>query len=148
MHTRLYTKRSLCAAFLLKEVRNIPDFRIKQHGKETIYEQIVFQVKLLIANGEPKIGDALPSVRNFAKSLEVSTLSVRRAYAELKNEGIIESVEGKGNFVAEKLNRSSLKDALLREVENEAKRIILLAKQNGVKLAELQEIIGIFWKES
>jgi len=132
----------------LKEVRNIPDFRIKQHSKETIYEQIVFQVKLLIANGEPKIGDALPSVRNFAKSLEVSTLSVRRAYAELKNEGIIESVEGKGNFVAEKLNRSSLKDALLREVENEAKRIILLAKQNGVKLAELQEIIGIFWKES
>ena len=132
----------------MKEVRNIPDFRIKQHSKETIYEQIVFQVKLLIANGEPKIGDALPSVRNFAKSLEVSTLSVRRAYAELKNEGIIESVEGKGNFVAEKLNRSSLKDALLREVENEAKRIILLAKQNGVKLAELQEIIGIFWKES
>ena len=103
---------------------------------------------MLIANGELKIGDPLPSVRNLAKSLEISTLSVQRAYTELKNEGIIESVEGKGNFVAEELNRSSLKDALLREVETEAKRIILLAKQNGVELAELQEIIDIFWKEN
>ena len=125
----------------------IPDFIIKQHSKETIYEQIIFQVKLLIANGELKVGDGLPSVRNLAKSLEVSTLSVQRAYTELQNDGIIESAEGKGNFVAEGLNKSSLKDALLREVEDEAKKIIQIARQNGVELAELQELIKIFWED-
>jgi len=125
----------------------IPDFIIKQQSKETIYEQIIFQIKLLIANGELKVGDILPSVRNLAKSLEVSTLSVQRAYTELKKDGIIESVEGKGYFVSESLNKSSLKDALLREVEDEAKRIIQIAKQNGVELTELQEIIKIFWED-
>ena len=125
----------------------IPDFIIKQHSKETIYEQIIFQVKLMIANGELKVGDGLPSVRNLAKSLEVSTLSVQRAYTELQHDGIIESVEGKGNFVAEGLNKASLKDALLREVEAEARRIIQIAKENGVELAELQEIINIFWED-
>jgi len=134
-------------AILLKGWCYIPDFVIKQHSKETIYEQIIFQVKLLIANGELKVGDGLPSVRNLAKSLEVSTLSVQRAYTELQNDGIIESVEGKGNFVAEGLNKSSLKDALLREVEDEAKKIIQIAKQNGVELDELQELIKIFWED-
>jgi len=132
---------------ILKGWCYIPDFIIKQHSKETIYEQIMFQIKLLIANGELKVGDSLPSVRNLAKSLEVSTLSVQRAYTELQKDGIIESVEGKGNFVAEGLNKSSLKDALLREVESEAKRIIQIAKQNGVDLSELQEIIKIFWED-
>ena len=85
-------------AILLKGWCYIPDFVIKQHSKETIYEQIIFQVKLLIANGELKVGDGLPSVRNLAKSLEVSTLSVQRAYTELQNDGIIESVEGKATL--------------------------------------------------
>ena len=117
------------------------NFIIKQNSKETIYEQIIFQIKLAVANDELKIGDVLPSVRNLSKSLEVSTLSVQRAYAELQKDGIIESVEGKGNFVARGLSKSSLKDALLREVEDEARRIIQTAKQNGIELLELQELI-------
>jgi len=133
---------------MMKEWCRIPDFIIKQHSKETIYEQIIFQIKLQIANGELKVGDGLPSVRNLAKSLEVSTLSVQRAYTELQNDGIIESVEGKGNFVAQGLNKSSLKDAMLREVEDEAKKIIQIAKQNSVELAELQELIKILWEEN
>lgn len=122
------------------------NFIIKQNSKATIYEQIIFQIKLFIANGELKLGDPLPSVRNLAKSLEVSTLSVQRAYAELQKEGIIEGIEGKGNFVAEELNKSSLKDALLTEVEEELKKAIVLARQNGVGLEELQNLMEILWE--
>ena len=125
----------------------IPDFVIKQHSRETIYEQIIFQIKLLIANGELKVGDSLPSVRNLAKSLEVSTLSVQRAYTELQKDKIIESIEGKGSFVAEELNKSSLRDALMQEVEEEAKRTVRIAKQNGIELVELQELIKILWED-
>lgn len=122
------------------------DFIIKQNSKETIYNQIILQIKLLIANGELRVGDSLPSVRNLSKSLSVSTLSVQRAYTELQKDGIIESVEGKGTFVAEGLNKSALKDDLLREVEEETKKTILTAKQNGVELSELQELITILWQ--
>ena len=94
-----------------------------------------------------KTGDSLPSVRKLSKSLSVSTLSVQRAYTELQKEKIIESVEGKGSFVAEGLNKSSLKDDLLHEVEEETKKTIMTAKQNGVELSELQELIAILWYE-
>ena len=130
-----------------KGVINILNFIVKQNSKDTIYEQIIFQIKLQVANGELKVGDSLPSVRNLSKALEVSTLSVQRAYAELQKSGIIESVEGKGNFVAAGLNSSYLKEALLREVEEEARKTIQIAKQNGIECMELTELIKILWED-
>ena len=124
------------------------EFIVNPNSKETIYEQIIFQVKLLIANGELKIGDSIPSVRNLAKSLSVSTLSVQRAYTELQKEGIIESTEGKGNYVSANLSKSSLKDALIRAVEEEAQRVIHIAKQNGIELSELTELIQLLWEDN
>lgn len=126
----------------------IVEFIINPTGKETIYEQIIFQIKLAIANGELKVGDGIPSVRGLAKSLSVSTLSVQRAYSELQREGIIESAEGKGNFVSANLSKDSLKDALIKAVEEEAARIIRVAKQNGIQLHELNDLIQILWEEN
>jgi len=93
------------------------------------------------------VGDNLPSVRALSKALEVSTLSVQRAYTELQKVGIIESVEGKGSFVAAALNPSHLKDALLIEVEDEAKKVIQIAQQNGIDISELLELIKILWED-
>jgi len=124
------------------------EFIVNPNSKETIYEQIIFQIKLSIANGELQVGDSVPSVRNLAKSLSVSNLSVQRAYAELQKEGIIESAEGKGNYVSANLSKSSLRDALIKAVEDEAQRIIRIAKQNGIELNELNELIQILWEDS
>ena len=124
------------------------EFIINPNSKETIYDQIIFQIKLSIANGELQIGDSVPSVRSLAKSLSISTLSVQRAYAELQKEGIIESTEGKGNYVSANLSKSVLKDALIKKVEDEAQRIIQIAKQNGIDLSELKELIQILSEEN
>ena len=124
------------------------EFTINPNSRDTIYEQIIFQIKLLIANGELQIGDSVPSVRSLAKSLSISTLSVQRAYTELQKEGIIESTEGKGNYVSANLSKSSLKDALIRGVEEEAHRIIQIAKQNGIEMSELIELIQILWEDN
>lgn len=124
------------------------EFIVNPNSKETIYEQIAFQIKLAITNGELKIGDSIPSVRSLSKSLSVSTLSVQRAYTELQKDGIIESTEGKGNYVSSNLNKSTLKDALIKAVEGEALRIISVAKQNGIELSELNELITILWEEN
>jgi len=78
----------------------------------------------------------------------VSLISVQRAYTELQNDGIIECHSGKGTFVASGVSKSSLKDALLHRVENEAQNAIQAAKENGVSLDELQELIKTLWSEN
>jgi len=134
--------------FLSKGCCCIIEFTINENSSEAIYKQIAFQVKLLIANGELKVGDKIPSVRGLSKTLSVSTLSVQRAYTELQKEGIIKGVDGKGSFVAEGVSKSSLKDGLLRDVEDEVNRSIKTAKQNGVELAEFLELVKVSWNEN
>ena len=65
-----------------------------------IYEQIVAQVKNLIISGELAAGEALPSMRFLAKELRISVITTKRAYEELERDGFIETVAGKGSFVA------------------------------------------------
>ena len=126
----------------------IVEFIVNQSSRDSIYEQIINQIKLSITKGELSAGDILPSVRALAKSLSVSTLSVQRAYAELQKEGIIESAEGKGSFVSANINTSSLKDALIQTLEGEAARIIAMAKENGIGLPELLELLQLLWEEN
>jgi len=102
----------------------------------------------MIANQTLRVGDPLPSVRGLAKSLEISTLSVQRAYKELQDAGIVESVEGKGSFVADTISYANLRESLIQEVESEAKRLIATSIKNGITLPELQELIALLWTEN
>ena len=52
-------------------------------------------------NGKLKFGDKLPSKRSFAKNLDISTITVENAYAQLMAEGYIYSLPKKGYFVSE-----------------------------------------------
>jgi GntR family transcriptional regulator len=65
-----------------------------------MYLQIVEQVRRLIAAGEWKPGDSLPSIRQLAVDLQVSVITVKRAYFELELEGLIVTQHGKGSQVA------------------------------------------------
>ncbi|SRR5579883_1175409 len=67
-----------------------------------IYRQIVDQVRLAVATGTLSPGEALPSVRSLAEQLVINFNTVSKAYAELVREGVLESLQGKGFFVAQK----------------------------------------------
>lgn len=67
-----------------------------------IYRQIVEQVRLAVATGELSPGEALPSVRSLAEQLVINFNTVSKAYTELVREGVLESLQGKGFFVAPK----------------------------------------------
>ena len=73
---------------------------ISNASGKPIYEQIVAQIKQLIMTDVLKEGDALPSMRVLAKDLRISVITTKRAYEELESEGFIETVTGKGSFVA------------------------------------------------
>jgi GntR family transcriptional regulator len=65
-----------------------------------MYLQIMEQIKLRIAVGEWVKGQPIPSIRQMAVDLEVSVITVKRAYYELEREGIIVTHHGKGSHVA------------------------------------------------
>jgi GntR family transcriptional regulator len=90
-----------------------------------IYRQIVDQVCRAIATGELAPGAQLPSVRALAEQLVINPNTVRKTYADLIREGILESHQGKGVFVARrrtvytKAERARRIDAALEAFVNE-----------------------------
>ncbi|NLO88741.1 MAG: FadR family transcriptional regulator [Clostridia bacterium] len=79
--------------------------KIKTIKKTRVYEEVVKQLKELIANGELGPGEKLPSERELAKQFGVSRVSIRQALTVLETLGLIERKIGGGTFsVAEKLD--------------------------------------------
>ena len=74
---------------------------ISNRDDRPIYEQITAQLKEMIISGKLKSGEARPSIRSLAKDLRISVITTKRAYEELERDGFIETVAGKGSFVAE-----------------------------------------------
>ncbi len=66
-----------------------------------IYEEIVRQIKTMIAEGRLKSGDQLPPERDLAEKFLVSRTSVREALRALESLGLVEIRPGEGTFVRE-----------------------------------------------
>ena len=64
---------------------------ISNNANKPIYEQITSQIKAMIMSGELKAGDAIPSMRALAKSIQVSVITVQKAYEDLHRDGFIET---------------------------------------------------------
>jgi GntR family transcriptional regulator len=76
------------------------DFIISQSDKRPMYVQIMEQMKQRIAVGDWTEGQTIPSIRQLAVDLQVSVITVKRAYLELEREGVIVTHQGKGSQVA------------------------------------------------
>lgn len=78
--------------------------RLDFRSSQPIYEQIVTQYKYLVLRGFIKPGDAIPSVRKLALELDVTPGTVAKAYRELESQCVIETIRGKGTFIANKVD--------------------------------------------
>ena len=74
--------------------------RISVQDGAPIYQQIVEQVKYLVAAGRLKPGDDVPPIRMLAEQLRINPNTVARAYLELEREGIVTMRQGFGTTVA------------------------------------------------
>lgn len=111
-----------------------------------IYEQITEQFKQLIIQGQLIPGAALPSIRGLAKELKISAMTTKRAYEDLERDGFIETVAGKGSFVA-KRNQDFLREALITEVEKHLLKAIDTAKTANVSAKELTQLLQLLMEE-
>lgn len=97
------------------------------------YRQIQEQITALIQSGQLPPGTRLPSVRELSRTTLVSLITIRRAYAELDQAGLIVRKQGQGTFVAE---RDPVQEQLkTRALAREALRQAVL----GARTAGLDE---------
>jgi len=75
-------------------------FTISQTDKRPIYLQIMEQIIQRIAVGDWAEGQPIPSIRQLAADLQVSVITIKRAYLELERDGVIVTQHGKGSRVA------------------------------------------------
>ena len=106
---------------------------ISNSSGKPIYEQIVAQIKQLIMTDVLKEGDALPSMRTLA-------------YEELEKEGFIETITGKGSFVAGK-DKELIREERYRQIEALLEKACETARMNGMTLEELLDIMTLLYKE-
>ncbi|MCR1871469.1 GntR family transcriptional regulator [Longicatena caecimuris] len=119
---------------------------ISNSSGKPIYQQIVAQIKQLIMTDVLKEGDALPSMRTLAKELRISVITTKRAYEELEKEGFIETITGKGSFVAGK-DKELIREERYRQIEALLEKACETARMNGMTLEELLDIMTLLYKE-
>ncbi|XOQ46018.1 MAG: HTH gntR-type domain-containing protein [Thermocaproicibacter melissae] len=120
------------------------DVVISNSDPKPIYKQITDQIKNQIITGVLQPGDVLPSMRVLAKELRISVITTKRAYAELEHDGFVETVGGKGCFVAAK-NREFLREEYLRKVEESLQTAVDIAKRGGITLDEMNEMLSLLY---
>ncbi|HEX5229284.1 MAG TPA: GntR family transcriptional regulator [Bryobacteraceae bacterium] len=112
-------------------------FTISQTDKRPMYLQIMEQVKQRVAVGDWEEGQSIPSIRQLAVDLEVSVITVKRAYLELEREGVILTQQGKGSIVAPTPGLGArLREQELNQYLEQAAR---LAAELGIRPKELEE---------
>lgn len=96
--------------------------------------------------GDLAAGEALPSIRSLAKDLRISVITTKRAYDELEAAGYIETVAGKGSFVAAE-SQAMLRESQLRIVEERLLEAIHAAQRAQFSLEEVENMLRLLFIE-
>ena len=123
------------------------DIILSKSSDKPIYEQISSQIKSQVLSGALVAGERLPSIRALADGLGVSVITTKRAYADLEADGLIETVQGKGCFVAEG-NQGLLREEELRRMESLLAQAATLAETFGVTRADLHKALDLVAPET
>ncbi|MCA9146129.1 MAG: GntR family transcriptional regulator [Planctomycetaceae bacterium] len=109
-----------------------------------IYQQVVNQIKYLVASGRLKQGEQLLPVRKLAEQLIVNPNTVARAYRELESDGVVESRRGSGVFVSEGVSPLAKREQ--NKILNE--RIDMLLAEAGHMNVDLEAVIKLVRQRS
>lgn len=120
---------------------------IRNSSDKPIYEQIKEQLKKEIIEGNLQEGEQLPSIRYLAKELRISVITTKRAYDELESEGFINSVQGKGSFVAGQ-NSELIREEHLKKIESHLIEALYYGKISGISKEDLKDMIDALEDEN
>lgn len=118
---------------------------LSNRSKDPIYAQIKEQIKQSVFNHTLKPGEALPSIRKLAKELQVSVITTKKAYEELEREGFVESVVGKGSFIAGH-TEDWVREQQLKRIDETLTEAVKESKLIGLSLSEIKEILELIYE--
>lgn len=119
---------------------------LSNSSNDPIYKQITDQIKAMIIDGTLKAGDSMPSMRLLAKSLHVSVITAQHAYEDLQKDGFIETIAGKGTFVASQ-NKDFIKEEQLKLIQDKVEDAVKIAKIYDVSLETVEDMLKLIYEE-
>jgi GntR family transcriptional regulator len=109
--------------------------RIDPGESAPLHEQLAAALRAAIAAGEVAPGERLPSARELARDLDVNMHTVLRAYATLRDEGLLDLRRGRGAVV----RRDGSTDRA--QLEQLAAALAAEARRQGVAAQELHALV-------
>lgn len=113
------------------------DFR----SSEPIYTQIVNQIQQMVAEGDLKQGDQLPTVRQLATDLRVNFNTVARAYRILDEAGLISTQQGRGTYIWEQPSEQMVHELRRQSLEDLTRRYLHEAQRLGYGVEEVRSVL-------
>ncbi|MDD2427673.1 MAG: GntR family transcriptional regulator [Eubacteriales bacterium] len=109
---------------------------IDPRSKQPLYQQIMDQIVLLVSTKVLATGEQIPSIREMATSLGINPNTVARAYTELEQRGVIDTIPKKGTFVAD----ISLSKEIKAEARSDLAELFSTYRQLGLSAAEIRSL--------
>lgn len=116
-----------------------PELFLSTSDSTPMYQQIVNQITAKVMAGDWPAGQPLPSIRELASASRVSVITVKRAYAELGQAGVIVTRQGMGSFVAESPDLSN--SLLQAEFTQHFDAMLACARRLGLSLDDLRRLL-------
>lgn len=107
---------------------------------DPMYKQITDQVKDAIASGGFQPEAKLPSIREMTRELKISEITIKRAYSDLENEGLIITRSGLGSYVAD-INRDKLRQDKWQEIRKAILKILKTAERFDISAREVIALV-------
>jgi len=114
--------------------------RISASDGVPIYQQVVNQVKYLVASGRLEPGAELPPIRVLADRLLINPNTVARAYRELEVAGVVVKRGTTGTFISEAGSPLARRERL-RILTERIDALLAEARQLGFPSEELFDLI-------
>lgn len=105
-----------------------------------IYQQIVNQIKYLVASGRLAAGEELPPIRGLAEQLLINPNTVARAYRELETAGIVEKRRTAGTYVSDQGSPLARRERM-KILTDRTDLLLAEATQLGVSLEDVFKLI-------
>lgn len=119
-------------------------FEIDSRSRIPIYEQIKNQLITCIRLGIYRADEQLPSIRSVSLQTGINVNTVKRAFADLEDEGIIYTLVGRGSFVsADAADNTSIAEKALKDIEPDIRSL----KSKGVSRDSVIELINRIYVE-
>jgi GntR family transcriptional regulator len=110
---------------------------VDERDKRPLYQQVVDEIKALIAGGELPEGCSLPPVRQVAADLGVNLNTIAHAYRELRKQGLVRIKHGAGAVVTSRLLTEKAEDQLRSQLGTALTHLAL----GGLKRSEIRALV-------